>query len=55
MLFHLFKTLQENVGSIRRGAVLAPFGDRPSFGLRVLDRAVIGRDSLELDLDVTLV
>ena len=50
---HLLKALQENVGSIGRESVLATLGDGPSVLLGVLDRAVVGGDGLQLDLDVS--
>ena len=45
---------QEHESSIRRGFLLSTFGDSPSFVLIIVDLAVLSRNGLELELDVTL-
>jgi len=46
--------LHEDEGTVRGKLVLSTLGDVPSLLLVVLDVAVVGRDSLELDLNLSL-
>lgn len=54
VVIHLLHTLHEDEGAVGREAILASLGDGPSLVTRVGNRAVVGGNSLQLDLDVAL-
>ena len=54
VISHLLLVLHEDEGTVGRRFVLSRFGDEPTFGIVVGDIAVVGRDSLQFDLDFTL-
>lgn len=55
MIFHLLVALHEHKGAVGREAGFALLVNQPALVFGVLDLAVIGTDSLKLQLNVALV
>ena len=53
MVLHLLLALHKDKGSIRRGLIFARLRNEPTLGLLISNVAMVGRDSLKLDLHFT--
>jgi len=54
VVIHLLHTLHENEGSVGGKSIFSSLGDGPSLVLGVGDSAMVSRNCLQLDLDISL-